>query len=248
MVNNFNVKTDVFEGPLELLLSMVEKRKLLVNDVSLASVADDYIEHIKELNEFPVPDAANFLLVASTLVLIKSKSLLHTIELSESERSDIEELERRLNVYKRVRFLSRMVEKNFDNNPIFSIETRAEKKEVVFAPHKKVVVENLKESMQLMLNKLPKGEEVTKVVIERVMSLTDMIQGLTERIQKNMKMSFSEFSKNGGSQKEQKLNLVISFLAMLELVKQGVLQVQQNDMFDEIVMETSSPSSTPNYS
>ena len=69
----FKIKTDVFEGPLELLLSLVEKRKLFINEISLAKIADDYIQHLEHHNAIPMEDSANFILVASTLVLIKSK-------------------------------------------------------------------------------------------------------------------------------------------------------------------------------
>jgi segregation and condensation protein A len=75
MRKSFVIKTPVFEGPLELLLSLIEKRKLFINDIALASVADEYMEHVRTLSEFPMRDVAQFVLVAATLVLIKSKSL-----------------------------------------------------------------------------------------------------------------------------------------------------------------------------
>ncbi|MEK7117749.1 MAG: segregation/condensation protein A, partial [Patescibacteria group bacterium] len=86
MDTDFKVKTGDFEGPLELLLELIEKRKLHINDVSLSQVADDFIAHIKSLEEFPMNDSADFILIASTLLLIKSKSLLPTLELTEDEK------------------------------------------------------------------------------------------------------------------------------------------------------------------
>ena len=74
----YTVKTEAFEGPLELLLNLIEKRKLFISDISLAQVADDYIEYINKQEDFPMASTADFILVASTLVLIKSKSLLPT--------------------------------------------------------------------------------------------------------------------------------------------------------------------------
>ena len=73
---SFIVKQQHFEGPLDLLLSLIEKRKLFINDIALAKVTDDFISHIQSLNQFPMADSANFILIASTLLLIKSKSLL----------------------------------------------------------------------------------------------------------------------------------------------------------------------------
>ncbi|HVT74797.1 MAG TPA: segregation/condensation protein A, partial [Candidatus Paceibacterota bacterium] len=97
----FTVKQERFEGPLELLLDLIEKRKLFVNDVSLSKVADDYIGYVNNLGEFPVAEGAQFVLIASTLLLIKSKSLLPTLELTTDEQASIDDLNRRLKIYER---------------------------------------------------------------------------------------------------------------------------------------------------
>ena len=68
----FAIKTEVFEGPLELLLELVEKRKLLINDISLASVTDEYMHHVSKMQEASLPNPAQFVALASTLLLIKS--------------------------------------------------------------------------------------------------------------------------------------------------------------------------------
>ena len=90
---SFTVKQQQFEGPLELLLDLIEKRKLFVSDIALAQVTDDYIAHIKSSTEFPIADSAQFILVASTLLLIKSKSLLPSLDLTTEEQADIKDLE-----------------------------------------------------------------------------------------------------------------------------------------------------------
>src|SRR5210317_1605912 len=93
--NVFQIKTEVFEGPLDLLLQLVEKRKLFINDVSLAKVTEDYIDYVNAVERFPMADAAQFILIASTLLLLKSKSLLPSISLTDEEEESIENLERR---------------------------------------------------------------------------------------------------------------------------------------------------------
>src|SRR3989338_4435492 len=94
-----SVKTEVFEGPLDLLLELIEKRKLLISDVSLAQVCDEYIAQINAMHEMPVGETAEFVSLAATLLLIKSHSLLPTLELSPDETGDIKELEYRLGLY-----------------------------------------------------------------------------------------------------------------------------------------------------
>lgn len=75
-MDEFKIKVGEFEGPLELLLDLIEKRKLHINDVSLSQVTDDFINYLKALQEFSIPGISHFVLVASTLLLIKSRSLL----------------------------------------------------------------------------------------------------------------------------------------------------------------------------
>jgi len=76
MAETFNIQQGEFEGPLEVLLDLIEKKKLSINEVSLKDVADGYIKHLEELSNIPVGQTAHFLLVASTLLLLKSISLL----------------------------------------------------------------------------------------------------------------------------------------------------------------------------
>jgi segregation and condensation protein A len=231
----FTVKQDHFEGPLDLLLDLIEKRKLFVNDVSLAKVADDYIAHIKSFEEFPVADSAHFILVASTLLLIKSKSLLPTLDLTTEEQASIADLERRLKIYERMRELSGRIKPMFGKNILFA---RGERKlDPVFSPDEEMTVPNLFAAAMRVLQNLPKKEFLPKVIVDKVISLEEMIGNLTKRVSDNLKMSFREFS---GAGKAQRVHIIVSFLAMLELVKQGVINVTQERHFDDISMETES--------
>jgi chromatin segregation and condensation protein Rec8/ScpA/Scc1 (kleisin family) len=135
----YSVKTPVFEGPLDLLLDLIEKRKLFVSDVSLSQVTDDFIAYIESHEEFPISESAEFIVVASTLMLLKSRSLLPSLELTEEEEGSIEDLERRLKIYARVKELSVEIRKIFGKQIIF--EKLPSKKEViVFSPDKKTTV------------------------------------------------------------------------------------------------------------
>jgi len=231
---SFYVRTTNFEGPLDLLLTLIEKRKMLVNDVSLAEVADDYLAYVKELERFPVSDSAQFLLVASTLVLIKSKSLLPTLELTQEEQGDAERLEERLQVYSKMRHLvDTVVRRRFGKRVLFARSTTKDIP-VVFSPDTQTDTENIKSAMYRVLQRLPKVEYVPETIVQKVVSLEEMIENLTERIQKNIKMSFSDFS---GSAK-QRVDVVVSFIAMLELVKQGIIDVNQDNQFGAIHMES----------
>lgn len=228
------VKTGQFEGPLDLLLSFIEKRKLPINDVSLSKVTDDFVAYISSQQEFPMSESADFILIASTLLLIKSKSLLPTLELSEEEQGNIEDLEARLKEYKKYKELGEHIKKIFGKQFIF-LKNPSRKVVTVFSPDESVMSKNLYESMLKVLSAIPKSTPLPKVNIQKTISLEEMIQKLTVRINKNLKMSFKEFS---GSEKHEKVHVIVSFLALLELVKQGTLNVHQSTHFDDIHMET----------
>ncbi len=238
----FTVKQEHFEGPLDLLLDLIEKRKLFVNDVSLAKVADDYIAYVKNLSDFPVADSAQFILVASTLLLIKSKSLLPTLDLTTEEQASIDDLERRLKIYEKMRDISQKIKPLFGQNVMFS---RGERKlDPMFTPDADMTVPNFLAATRRVLQSLPKKEFLPKVIVDKVISLEEMIGNLTDRITSNLKMSFKDFS---GAGKVEKVNVIVSFLAMLELVKQGVINVTQDNHFEDINMETGGDLGVPRY-
>lgn len=231
---DFQVKTDRFQGPLDLLLQLIEKRKLLINDISLAQVTDDFIAYIRNQEAFPVGESAQFILIASTLLLIKSKSLLPNLELTTEEQGNIEDLERRLKLYARIKELSLHIKERFGTNVIFP-KGEVKNTLVVFAPTGEITAQNFLEAVKRVLQNLPKKEQVPKAVVKKVISLEEMIGSLTERVKSAMKMSFKDFS---GLGKQEKVHVVVSFLALLELVKQGMIDVVQEGHFNDIHMET----------
>jgi segregation and condensation protein A len=231
--NSFKIKTEVFEGPLDLLLNLIEKRKLFINDIALSKVADDYITYLQNLEHFPIADSADFLVIASTLLLIKSRSLLPNLNLTEDEQQDIGDLEKRLKIYQRIKELSIHIKEKFGKEIIFSAEPR--KAVPIFSPDKNMTSNNLLTAILSVIKALPKIENIPKAIVRKVISLEEMIGNLTSRIQSSIKLSFREFAMVG---KEERVNVIISFLAMLELVKQGVVSVKQNNQFEDIEIET----------
>ena len=229
----YKVKTEVFEGPLDLLLSLIEKRKLFINEISLAKIADDFVGYIQGHEKFPIAQSADFLVVASTLLLIKSRSLLPDLALTPEEQTDISDLERRLKILERIKALSAHIKETYGEKPIYALEAR--KAMVVFSPDASMTATNLWQAFTGVLRALPKIENIPKAVVKKVISLEEMIGNLTTRIQSAIKLSFRDFAKVG---KTEKVNVIISFLAMLELVKQGVVDVRQDNNFDDIQMET----------
>ena len=149
------------------------------------------------------------------------------------EQADVHDLENRLKLYKQIRDLSVNVKDLFGKNIIFAKNQRAI--QPVFSPNKSMTIPALLSAVRDVLQNLPKKENLPKIMIKKVISLEEMISSLTERVTKSLKMSFRDFAKVG---KEQKVHVIVSFLAMLELVKQGVIMVSQETGFDDIHIET----------
>ena len=234
METDFKVRVGEFEGPLELLLDLIEKRRLHISDVSLSQVADEFIEHTKAMENFPIANSADFILIASTLLLIKSKSLLPNLSLTEEEQVSIEDLENRLALYKKYKELSVGLGKMFGNFLYFARDKK--QKYVVFSPTPEITLSSLKGALQNALQNIPqKIEALPKVVVDKIISLEEMIEKLSERITNGLRTSFRDFS---GLGREEKVNVIVSFLAMLELVKQGLVRVNQDSHFDDIHMES----------
>ena len=216
------------------LREFIEKRKLFINDISLAQVADDYIAYIKSLEEFPIADSAHFILIASTLVLIKSKSLLPQLSLTEEEQHSIEDLEDRLKQYQKFKALAVHLRERFGIHTEY-LRLPSKEQVIVFAPDSNTTISRISETVKTLILQIPKKELVPKAVVQKVISLEEMMANLSTRITSAMKMSFKDFSGHGG--KVEKVNVIVSFLAMLELVKQGIISVRQDHDFHDIEME-----------
>lgn len=239
MGDDFKVKIDDFEGPLGLLLNLIEKRKMHISQVSLAQVADDYVNFLKNQADQSMEMMANFIMVASTLMLIKSLALLPGLQLSEEEKESVSDLEDRLKRLQRVRQLSQHLKERFGREIIFG---RAENSEqiIVFSPTPEITQTGMLEAIKRLINNLPAKEIIPQTIIKKVISLEEVISDLAERVGRALKLSFSDFVKDlptGQAGKTDRVNIIVSFLGMLELVKQGVINIEQKAHLAEIEME-----------
>lgn len=240
-MTTFSIKTEIFEGPLDLLIELVEKRKLLINDISLAAVTDEYMTHVSEMQEMSLPNTANFVALAATLLLIKSKSLLPVLELTEEEESSIEELEERLRLYQIFKAAGEKVTELFGSRYMHERQYVSSGR-VLFVPDIFCSTSSLREAMNRVLADLPVKNPTPKVQVKKVISLEEMIDRLEKRVEKALKMRFSELI----ADTTERHMLIVGFLAVLESVKQGSILVSQLNRFDDIEIEHARPS-LPRY-
>jgi chromatin segregation and condensation protein Rec8/ScpA/Scc1 (kleisin family) len=160
-------------------------------------------------------------------MLIKSRSLLPMLELTEEEEESIHDLENRLQIYARVKELAGELKKIYGKRIIFD-KTASKNEAVFFAPDSKTDTENLLSALERVIESLPKKEVLPKVMVKKVVSLEEMIEKLAERISKASKFKFHEFHGTRGTMtQEKKVSIIVGFLAMLELVKRGAIRVSQ---------------------
>ena len=235
------VRAGNFEGPLSLLLELIEARKLFINEISLAEVTDEYIERMRarQTGSAPLPlgETTQFIAVAATLILIKSRSLLPSLSLTDEEEGKIIDLEHRLRLYKIVRDATIPLQDAFGKEMLY-FGKGVGNDMAVFSPDAQLTKELFKSAIQNVLSEVPKPVFHPEVSVENVVSIEEMIESLEHRIQSAIEMSFKDFSRRPGSTpKEQKVFVIVSFLAMLELVREGIIDAIQDSAFSDIGMK-----------
>ena len=230
MEPSFTVKAHDFEGPLDLLLNMIEERRLSISEINLANVCDAYLAYIEQLPNLPLGETAQFILIASTLLLIKSRSLLPMLELSEEERESVDELERRLARLALIRKGARVLRGVWGRAPL-ALPRISPAGPVVFSPGE-TSLERIISASRRLLSTLPQPANLVEAAVAPVRALEDVITEVRARLSNAIRASFRELTK-----KASREEAIIYFLALLELVRSGSASVTQDRLFEDITIE-----------
>lgn len=239
-MEKFSIATDKFQGPLEALLDLIEARKLPISQINLAEVADSYLAYVESLPELPLGETAQFILVASTLLLIKSRSLVPTFELSPDERESVEELERRLNRLRLIKRTAKLLRREWGRAPLH-LAKRAPEHEPVFAPGK-LTLGTLAEAIQKLASTLPKPEALAKAAVAPVLALEEVVLRCKDRLASAFRTRFSELTRSS-----DRHEVIVYFLAILELVRNGSASVSQEKLFEDITIEAENVTGVPSF-
>lgn len=226
----YHIKIEQFEGPLDLLLQMTEQEKLDITRVSLAKIADQYLAYIAEAKDITLAHLADFLTVASRLILIKSKALLPMLEFTEEEEEEIKDLEYQLAEYKKFKDACAKLALIFDSPSVSFSREGFLGLGVVFYPPENIVAQDLQKAFAKVLGEIPVIEKLEQELVKEILTLEDKIVHLQNTLRERVTTSFSELVANA----KDKVEVVVSFLAMLELVKQRIIHVEQEGLFSEI--------------
>jgi segregation and condensation protein A len=244
--SSFRVQASDFDGPLDLLLSLIEKRKMHVSDISVAKVADEYIEYIQK-NSVPVEQIADFILTAATLMLIKSRSLLPGFAATKDEEGDMAALEARLARYGQVKTgaqkLAGLLRAGAVPRSHFKTYTPPAPQKISFTPGTKegrVLLRELTLSVKNLISLLPTREKIPQTTVQKTIRLSEVMKSLEERLARTLSTTLHEFAG------DQKQTLILAFLAILELAKQGTIHISQRERFHDIKIDTTEVT-VPNY-
>src|SRR3989344_48379 len=234
-LRTYHTKQEIFEGPLDLLLDLIEREKLPINEISLAKVTDDFLAHIRGLEIINQETLADFLVVAAELMLIKSRSLLPQLELSSEEEESADDLARRLAEYQRLKELAKLLG-GLDRRQMH-IYSRAAYMglPIIFHPPPRLVMPDMVSAFQAIIASLPQPQILAEEKIRKVISLEEKIRDIQNRLSQHLTQAFSALVHGS----KEKIEVVISFLAILELAKQKLVTLDQEGLFKDIVVQHS---------
>lgn len=230
----YKVNLEKFSGPLDLLLSLIEEKKLIINEISLSNVTDQFLEYLKNLSENKSLDyqrvLADFLVVASRLILIKSRSLLPNLVLNQEEEGNIKELEERLKLYQQIKVLGRELGRWTKNRQSYFGRESYFNMPTTFYPPKNISTLDLHKVYDLFLKRLPQVLKLEEQSLKKVITLEEKIQELTMRIGAAAEASFADVSTGV----KAKIDIILTFLAILMLFRNKILEISQNELFGDI--------------
>lgn len=239
--NKYAIKLDNFEGPLDLLCHLVDKNKMDINQIKISEITDQYIDYINKMQELNLDVTSEFILMASTLLFIKSKSLLPKQVEDETELTE-EELIHRIIEYKKYKEISKKLKelyqvysKRFYKVPD-KIELPARKLEQNYS--KDLIEQSYKNLVEKNKSKINKNAiNIEKIAITETVTVTSKVKDIFKELIKKPRFIFSKLC---SAKKYTRLETVTAFSGILELTRRNKIKAQQERNFGDIIVEKAS--------
>jgi segregation and condensation protein A len=227
------IKTSQFEGPLDLLLSLIEQRQLDITTIALAEVTEQFLQYIKQLQNIDATVLADFLSIAAKLLVIKSKAILPTLEIETEEEDPAIDLESKLLLYKQFKEAGKYF-KTLDNKRRqgFTKSLTFEER-INFFPDPTVSTKELHGAILKILNELKELDSLPKAKIKEAISIQEKIDHLRNYLSGQIETKLSDLLKSAKNKSEA----IITFLALLELIKQKIFVAQQETLFADVLIK-----------
>jgi len=236
--NKYAIKIDNFEGPLDLLCHLIDKNKMDIYDIKINEIADQYIEYLNQMEEMNLDIASEFIIMASTLIYLKSKSLLPKQEEAEEELTE-EELIQRIIEYKKYKEIIKKLKVNYEENSKIFLGNQ----EQIELPKKRIEKEYDKDLIpNLYKTLLEKNEEkinknaenIEKIAITDNYTVTSKVKEMFKALIKNNKFVFNKLF---SLKEHNKQEVVTAFSGLLEMSKRDKVNTKQENLFEDIIVE-----------
>ena len=236
--NKYAIKIDNFEGPLDLLCHLIDKNKLDIYDIKLNDITDQYIQYLKEMEKLNLEIASEFLVMASTLLYLKSKNLLPKQEEEEEEITE-EELIRRIVEYKKYKDASIKLKENFEIyvNRFYKLPEEIQlPKRKLEEEYEKDIIPNLYENLwkkneeKVNVN----AQNIEKIAITETYSVASKVREMVKVLVKQKRFVFNKLF---SIKKHNKQEVVTAFSGLLELSRESKVQTVQEETFGDITVE-----------
>ena len=235
--NKYELKLDNFEGPLDLLVHLIEKNKMDIYEVKLANLTEQYLEYINEMEKQNLDVTSEFLVIASTLVYLKSKELLPKEVDDEAELTE-EELLHRIIEYKRYKDMSNVFKQMYqENNKRFfkapdNIKLPKQKLEKEYSLN--LIIENYKrliENIEVKMNK--NAENIEKIAIRDSYTVTSKVKEIFKELSKKPRFVFGKLF---SVKTKPKAEVITAFTGVLELTRKDKVITTQEKLFGDIIV------------
>ena len=236
----YAIKIDNFEGPLDLLCHLIDKNKMNIYDINLSEITDQYIQYLKEQEKLNLEITSEFLVMASTLLYLKSKNLLPKQEEEEEEITE-EELIRRIIEYKKFKEISKVLKQNYleYSNRYYKLPEELElPKQKIEKDYNKDVIpdiyKNVIEKNEQKINQNAKNIE--KIAITDNYTVASKVRQMFKVLVKQKSFIFNKLF---SLKKHNKQEVVTSFSGLLELSRRSKVKTNQEELFGDIFVKKS---------
>ena len=226
-----SLQLEQFSGPLDLLLSLIAEEELDVSEVALSRVTEQFLQYLDTLENRRAEELADFLVVASRLLLLKSRTLLPQFAFEADDEGP--SLADQLRLYKQFVEASKQLNTLWMSDRVASGRTEPPRKPLGFVPPVNVTLDMLHERMVQLVARLTPPKPLPETHIDRAISMKQKIDEIRHLLSRSGRIHFGSIL----HQAKNRTEVIVSFLAILELVKQKTVAVTQDELFGDIVIQ-----------
>ena len=232
--SQYTIQTDVYQGPLDILLELIEKAELDITALSIAQVTDQFLDYVDSLKEDDITEVSAFIAIASRLLLIKSTVILSKSDtvITNLDEDSGESLAQQLIVYREFKRLSEFLG-NRESNEMRSLE-RLSPLDADIQPRldlSGITIQDLAKIAAQVFSRIAPKEDLSAVMKSPRLRIKDKIRSILEKLKFTRQIKFSAITDS-----HSKVEKVVTFLAMLELIKRRIIIAEQDSLFSDIVI------------